>query len=587
MKNFYFILPEIAKNRRLKFLFARVIMLFSITFFCSAEVLAQVPVISYSSPQTYTQGTAITTLSPTNSGGGVTAPGYKVTPVIGATNLSNPQSVAVDAAGNIYVGDIGTNSVYKIQAGTITPVAIGAGFNQPYGVAVDAAGNVFVADYANADIKEILASNGTTITVASVSSPTGVAVDAAGNLFVSDYSAGTVLKIYAGGSVGVTYAKGIDSPYGLTVDANDNVYVTSAGTSAVYKIPAGGGTPVALGGMTFPNPQGVAVDQAGNVFIVDKTVNNVYEVPAGSNSAVLLPGTITAPTDVTIDAAGVLYVTCTAIRVVYTLTPAGGYYVGTLPPGLSFNGTTGAIAGTPTMVSTVKNYTVTAYNSFGASTPVPISIAVGAAAVSASYTSPKTYTQGTAIASLTPTSSGVAAYALSSTAVTRATGFNAAKNVAVDAAGNMYVTETGLNDVKKIPAGGGAPVVFGTGFNQPYGIAADANGNVFVADYASGSIKEALASNGTTVTVASGLSPTCVTVDAAGDIYIADYGSGSVKEGYAGGSAPVTIASGFSQPYSVAVDLSGNVYVAAYGGRYGIQDPRGCWRPDCFRFRVY
>ena len=98
----------------------------------------QAPTISYSTPQSYTINTAITPLTPTSSG--VAAQGYNQTGTTLATGLSAPSSVAVDAAGNVYVAD-GT-AVYKITAGN-KKSEIGAGtFLIPSGVDIDASGNV-------------------------------------------------------------------------------------------------------------------------------------------------------------------------------------------------------------------------------------------------------------------------------------------------------------------------------------------------------------------------------------------------------------------------------------------------------------
>src|SRR5260370_1193193 len=67
---------------------------------------------------------------------------------------------------------------------------VGSGFNNPQGLAVDGSGNVFVGDSGNHAVKEILAAGGyTTVnTLAGVfGSPEGVAVDCGGNVFVADF----------------------------------------------------------------------------------------------------------------------------------------------------------------------------------------------------------------------------------------------------------------------------------------------------------------------------------------------------------------------------------------------------------------
>ena len=230
-----------------------------------------------------------------------------------------------------------------------------------------------------------------------------------------------------------------------------------------------------------------------------------------------------------------------------------------------------------------------------------------AQAPTVSYSSPLSYTAGTTITSLSPTSSGVAiagysnspvtlmsAYseptgiavdaagnlyiadqadneakkfaAGSTTAVVIGTGFNAPSGVAVDVAGNVYVTDHGNNEIKMIPAGTTTPAVFATGFNQPYGVAVDAAGNVYVADTNNNSIKKVPAGGGPQVNIGTGFNgPLGVAVDIAGNVYVTDYGNNAVKEILAVGGSTVTIGSGFSQPYGIAVDAEGNVFEADAG----------------------
>ncbi|MFI9255530.1 Teneurin-2, partial [Streptomyces sp. NPDC053069] len=84
-------------------------------------------------------------------------------PAVG-TKLYNPNGVAVDGAGNLYIADVSNHRVRKVTPnGTITTVAGNgqAGFvsdggpavatklHNPYGVAVDGAGNLYIADHSN------------------------------------------------------------------------------------------------------------------------------------------------------------------------------------------------------------------------------------------------------------------------------------------------------------------------------------------------------------------------------------------------------------------------------------------------------
>lgn len=131
-----------------------------------------------------------------------------------AAKLNNPYGVAVDALGNVYIADALNNAIRKVAASTqvITTVA-GTGaagntgdgaaaavatLNNPQGVAVDGSGNIFILDRGNKKIRMVSAS---TLKISTVLNNghvlSGVAVDASGNVFVSDSTTSTIIKLTA------------------------------------------------------------------------------------------------------------------------------------------------------------------------------------------------------------------------------------------------------------------------------------------------------------------------------------------------------------------------------------------------------
>jgi len=180
-----------------------------------------------------------------------------------------------------------------------------------------------------------------------------------------------------------------------------------------------------------------------------------------------------------------------------------------------------------------------------------------------SYSSPQVYQPGVAISPLAPTGSGVAAFGYNAPVVMGAGQLSHPYGVALDAAGNVYITDNGNSQVIKVPAGGRPPIIVATGFNSPTGIVRDAAGDLFVAESGSNDLKKIPAGGGPPVVVATGLNnPKGLAIDNAGNIYIADAGSNRVLRRPHDGGPLAVLGSGFSAPSSVAVNGSGDVYVA-------------------------
>jgi sugar lactone lactonase YvrE len=141
-------------------------------------------------------------------------------------------------------------------------------------------------------------------------------------------------------------------------------------------------------------------------------------------------------------------------------------------------------------------------------------------------------------------------------------GFTSPVGVAVDGAGNVYVADSGVPAVYKVTPAGEKSTV-GSGFTSPVGVAVDGAANVYVADDSASAVYM-VSPRGTKTTVSSGFThPHGVAVDGAGNVYVADYGAAAVYKITNG--TKTSVGSGFSIPYGVAVDAAGDVYVADKG----------------------
>jgi sugar lactone lactonase YvrE len=198
--------------------------------------------------------------------------------------LHNPTGVAVDSAGNLFIADSGDNRVRKVNAkGIITTVAgtgsptpsyggdngaaTSAQLNNPYSVALDAAGNLYIAELGDDRIRKVTAGVITTVagngtegyggdngpaTSAKLCNPYEIAVDAAGSLYIADFcnarvrkvANGTITTIAGNGTGGFGGDKGpateaqLTIPEGVAVDAAGRVYIADTGNDRIRMLTA-------------------------------------------------------------------------------------------------------------------------------------------------------------------------------------------------------------------------------------------------------------------------------------------------------------------------------------------------------------
>ncbi len=187
------------------------------------------------------------------------------------TGLNEPNSIVADSSNNFYIAATGDDAIYKISSSGVLSVFAGtvgtagfnnatgtaAEFNQPNGVAVDKSGNVYVADTDNFLIRKITSSGKVTTlagktgtqgyvdatgTAAEFGYPAGVAVDSSGNVYVADLAANVVRKITSGGVVttfagqlngtgavdGIGRKAQFNGPVGVAIDSANNLYISDA-----------------------------------------------------------------------------------------------------------------------------------------------------------------------------------------------------------------------------------------------------------------------------------------------------------------------------------------------------------------------
>ena len=515
-----------------------------------------------------------------------------------SAQLSNPGGLAVDSSGNLYISD--GSRVRKVSNGTITTVAGGGtgGFfddnvpatsvelSSPSGLAVDAAGNLYIVDVGIDRVREV--SNGTIRTVAGNGSygsggdngpatsaqlnlvgPTaGIAVDSAGNLYIGGgelvrkVSNGVITTVAGGGDLGPLV--GDNGPatsapllyiYGVAVDAAGNLYIADHDSERIRQVSNGVITTLAGGGYSLGDngpatsaqlnfPQGVAVDPGGNLYIADYNNSRIRKVSNGVITTVAGTGIIGGfaegfsgdngpatsaqlafPAGVAVDSAGNLYtadnnnlrIRKVSNGVITTVAGTGMY---------GFGGDNGPAASAQLIdpqavaVDSAGNLYIAEANRIRKVSNGVITTVAGTSSFPGGFSGDN----GPATSAQLSSPSGVA----------------------VDSAGNLYIADTGNNRIRKVASGtittvaGGGPSLGDNGpatsaqLSSPSGVAVDSAGNLYIADAGNGRVRKV--SNGVIGTVAGGgssltnsgpatgaaLGVNGLALDSAGHVYFSD-----------------------------------------------------------------
>jgi sugar lactone lactonase YvrE len=443
-------------------------------------------------------------------------------PAISA-KLAYPSGMAVDTAGNLFIADRNNHRIRKIDAetGVMTTVAgtNGGGFGAdnipatastsylyfPRGVAVDTLGNLYIADTDSQRLRKVDASTGVITTVAGntvrgfsgdngpavsaqLNNPSGVAVDATGNLYIVDRSNQRVRKVNSGVittmagmlASSVTYPGGsalntrLPMPTAVAEAANGDLFITDGVYNALFKVSNGMIARVDTGAQTLNNPLDVEIGPDGSLYVADAKNDRILKIRDGVTTVLdfdPIEGLdLARPHDVEFDGQGNMY------------------------------------------ISDTQNDRVLKRDSTG------------------------------------------------NTEVVAAGALNRPNGIAPDAAGNLYIADYGNDRIVKVSHTGVISIVAGTtrqGYNgdgrpaysaqleDPRDVALDAAGNLYISDHYNNRIRKVDAASGLIDTVAgNGMSgyrggdvpthvqlyyPRGISLGASGTLYIADTDNGLIR----------------------------------------------------------
>jgi uncharacterized protein (TIGR03437 family) len=421
-----------------------------------------------------------------------------------ATILTNPRSVAVDSAGNVYIADTDVNRIRKVTiakgiintyVGTGNPgfsgdggAATSAQMNSPSDLVIDSSGNLYFVDFANARVRKVTNSgtistvagngigrysgDGTAAQSALMFSPSAVATGPNGAFYIADTNNQRIRGVVSSGIISTVAGNG------------------SAGFS-------GDGAAPASAQVNFPG--GVAVDAAGNIYVADSANQRVRKIAGGVISTLAGNGTggyggdggaaasaqLNFPVSVTADTSGNVYIADFNNNVIRKVSAAG-------------------------VISTVAGNGTAGYSGDGGP------------ATSAQLSGPT--------------------------------------GVALDPAGNLFIADSANHSVRKVNPAGNISTLAGTGIlgdsgdggaasqgqlASPVGVATDSSGNIYIADSGAGKVR-LVTGGGLILTIAGGgglgysgdggpavgaqfNSLSGIALDATGNVYLADSGNNAIR----------------------------------------------------------
>jgi len=564
-----------------------------------------------------------------------------------SAELYNPCGVAVDASGNLFIADTFNERIRKVaNTGLISTVAGNGAYvfsgdggaattaelNEPNGVAVDAFGNVFIADTDNYRIRKVdingiittVAGNGTNsgsgdggaATNAGLANIYGVAVHGYDNLFIADAGYNRILKVTSSSPTltlsntttanSGRYTVVVTSPYGsvtssvaalavvippppiiVTQPTNQTVLF---GSSAMFGVAVAG-----IGPFNYQwrfEDSSIAPQNNTQVPFIATVAGSSITGGFSGDGGVATNAGLFDPAVATVDAFGNLFIADTYNNRIRKV---------------GFNGIITTLAG-----NGAKGYLGDRGIATSAELYYPDGVALDASGdlFIADYGNDRIRKVGLNGVITTVAGGGTGNYLGDGDAATNAT-LNSPGGVAVDASGDVFIADTGNQRIRKLGPDGIISTVAGNGvagysgddgaattaeLDHPSGVAVDGFGNLFIADAYNNRIRK-VGANGVISTVAGNghggysgdgavpasaelWTPSCVAVDGSGNLFIADTDNNRIRKVVANGIITTVAGNGtygysgdggaaidaeLAKPYGVAVDPFGNLFIADSG----------------------
>lgn len=516
-----------------------------------------------------------------------------------ASNLSvywyDPGDLATDASSDLFIASnncCNGNEIFELVGGTVNGAGVlvlgGNSLPQVTNIAADSVGDVFFTVSGSGAVYEVTKANyGTTspTQVASTGSSgnaLGLAFDAQGNLYIGDTKTGSIFEVPNAAASGsgtpalqfgsmflVASGLSLTNPLGVGIGSanNTSVFYTSGGANIYDQIlgAASMGSEALAGGGSA----------SGTVYVAF----NAAETPASIGTlAGGMPSQLFSVTNAGTCTAGTAYTAGQSCSIAISYTPS--------KPGMQQAAVVLADAsGSPLASAQLSGTGLGAGLTVDPGTPT---------ALGSNYKTP----QGIAVDAAgnvfiaDPAANAVDEYAAgSTTAVSVGSGLSAPAGVAVDGAGDVLIADTGNNRIVEVPVVNGAlstaaqvvvasSSLAGKGLSAPAGVTVDAAGNLYIADTGNsrivmlpfdGSFEPAQAAE-----IGSGFSaPLAVIAGNGGNLYVADSGNGKIERIL----WPVNVgqvqlvAANLNDPSALALDASGSLYVVDKGNNRVLRVP--------------